>query len=110
MNAEAEMRIAKRMDCLRNSADLALEITARQGLKCADQLDAERRPRGYWETLFAPEGLYDGMAALRLLRERHGENYALKVMGVRKPQSVLEKLKYFLTGNYPGLQTAGVAS
>lgn len=108
MQAEAEKKITQKMRYWENTADLALEIIAREGLKCADRLDAEKRPRGYWETLVAPEGLYDGIAALRLLQQRYGENYALCAIGFRKPQTLLEKLKHFLTGNLPKLQSAGV--
>ncbi|MBS3142473.1 hypothetical protein J4464_03730 [Candidatus Woesearchaeota archaeon] len=35
------------------------------------------------------------------LRERHGDQYVLDILGKRTPQGLREKLRHYLTGNYP---------
>lgn len=86
---------------LEEKSDEFLEEIVGKGLLCADNMDAVRNPFGYWSLTAVPSEFYEGIAAAELLKERHGNDYVLDLLGYRKPKGFYEKFRYFFTGNFP---------
>ncbi|MEK6918808.1 MAG: hypothetical protein AABW73_02105 [Nanoarchaeota archaeon] len=61
----------------------------------------ERGVTGPWGILSAPQEFYDGMAAAKILVDRHGEDYVLGLEGRRKPKTITEKVVYVLFNHLP---------
>ena len=53
---------------------------------------------GTYDDLFLASGACD------VLRERHGEEYIERLTGLRKPKTIGERLKYWVTGQMPKYQ------
>ena len=55
--------------------------------------------------LFEPfySDTYMSLGAFDIIRDRKGEDYALSLLGRRKPKTIREHVKSFVTGSYPRL-------
>ena len=51
-----------------------------------------------------PSDFLRGAAAGDILRERYGQDYLLRLLGVREPETVREKFTYFFTGKRPDIE------
>ena len=98
IGGEVALRVNSGMQRLNTESDDALEARVREGILCADGRDISGIRLGFWELMAAPVEFYDGMAAMRLLGERHGEDYVLNLTGYRRAETTLEKVKCFFTG------------
>jgi len=47
------------------------------------------------------DDLFVASGACDVLRERHGDDYTARLAGLRKPRTVGEMLKYWITGKMP---------
>ena len=101
MDEEVELRITPRLQTLKTEKDDVLEAKIRGGLRYADNQDINRTRLGLWNVIGAPNEFYEGIAAMRLLVERHGKDYVLNLMGLREPETFTEKARYFFTGALP---------
>ena len=44
---------------------------------------------------------FRAMAAGEIISDRHGHDYLLNVLGLRKPRTIKENVRYFFTRQYP---------
>lgn len=51
-----------------------------------------------WGMLWRSDEWYKGMAAICILRKRHGLDYVLNLAGLRRPKTIREHLRYYITG------------
>jgi hypothetical protein len=73
----------------------------RRGFEPANTLGYGEIPLDIERKLFVSEKFPEGIAALMVLNERHGDDYCLNLFGYKKPKTILERANYFLTGRYP---------
>jgi|SRR3989344_2940309 len=59
-------------------------------------------PSGFEVYLFS-DAFYEGAAASRILEERHGLDYVLRISGLRSPRTLREKIGHLFTLRYPKL-------
>ena len=92
--------ISKRRQCQRELSEMPskeLEELARDLLqKNGGRVNNFRLAfAGTYDDVFLASGACD------VLRERHGEEYIERLTGLRKPKTVLERVRYWITGQMP---------
>ena len=100
-NGEVASRVNPIMQALKSESDITLEAKAREGLRFAESRDSNGVNPGVWELITAPVELYEGIAAMRVLEERRGNDYVLGLLGHRMPETMWERTKYFFTNELP---------
>lgn len=75
----------------------------KEGWARANQLENSRSNSvsGAWGILTAGETCNRGIAAMKILDYRHGEDYSLNLLGFRKPRGFIENVVYFFRGKLP---------
>ena len=100
-NVLSDARVNSSRHVLETESDETLEQIAKASFKSAAERDANGIPFSPVSIVTAPDLYFEGMAAMRLLEERHGQDYTLGLMGYRKPQTFAEKVGHLFTGQFP---------
>ena len=103
INCEIELIIKQHYKALQSEPDKKLEDIFLTGFVRASKNEEIIFTGGDWNSLFAGNEFYDSIAAGRILDERNGKDYILKLLGYRKPETSWEKIICFFTGELPYL-------
>ena len=96
-----DIGIAKRMAARRDLAHVSSEELTDRLVHLAH----EHKHQSFTQMDFVFRAVNDDLfymaAAGDELRERHGDQYVLDILGKRTPQGLRERLRHYLTGTYP---------